>query len=308
MIEESANQPSTITTSRWWKRVRHYAILAFVIYLLSCIALWSLQDALLFPGRASQGQRSSEIREPSADSRYELIRLTTRGGEKIVAIFGRATDENGRAMSAEASRARPTVLFYYGNGMCLADTFAEFFKLRKLGVNVLIPEYVGYGMSSGKPSEAALYDTADAAYDYLQTRGDMDGKKIIPIGWSLGAAVAIDLAHRRPVIGLATFSAFTSYANMGRELLAWFPAPIAWLTKYKFESIEKVRTIDVPIFIAHGSHDRIIPNRMSKQLADAAKKSPRVTAVSVNTDHNDIFEADEELYGPLREWLKSFER
>src|SRR3954470_17099245 len=148
-------------------------------------------------------------------------------------------------------------------------------------------------MSSGKPTEQALYDTADAAYDYLRARGDVDPARIIASGWSLGAAVAIDLTHRRPTIGLMTFSAFTSLGEMGRKMFPWLPT--AWMISYKFESLEKVRDINVPIFIAHGEHDQLVPHGMGESLARTAKKSPRVTTVWVKTDHNDIFEAQEAL-------------
>ena len=47
--------------------------------------------------------------------------------------------------------------------MCLNDPPIEFDQFRRLGLNVLIPEYVGYGMSGGKPSETGCRETADAA-------------------------------------------------------------------------------------------------------------------------------------------------
>ena len=288
------------------KRLKQLARNLLIIWVASCIVLYAMQDYLLFPGRATQGQKQAIIREPRAGDPYELVHLTTKSGERIVALFGRATDDRGRDLPESESRTRPTILFFYRNGMCLADAFGEFMRFRGLGCNVLIPEYVGYGMSTGKPSEQALYETADAAYEHLQTRADVDATKIIASGWSLGAAVAIDVAHRRPVIGLATFSAFTSYVDMGRAMLPWFPAPVSMLARYRFASVEKVRTIGVPIFIAHGSHDRIIPSRMSERLSKEATKSPRVTTLWVDTDHNDIFEAREELWEPFERWLRSF--
>src|SRR5213075_2809310 len=121
-----------------------------------------------------------------------------------VAYFGPALDANGQRR-ADAS-AQPTLLFFYGNGMCLADCIGLVQHFQKLGINVIGAEYVGYGMSTGKPSETTLYETADACWDHLQTRTDIDRNKVIAGGWSLGGAVAIEVASRRPVIGLMTFS------------------------------------------------------------------------------------------------------
>jgi pimeloyl-ACP methyl ester carboxylesterase len=226
-----------------------------------------------------------------------------RSGEKIVALFGAALDKNGRPR--DDAPKQPTIIFFYGNGMCLADAVGEFDRFRRLGMNVIIPEYVGYGMSSGKPSENALYETADAAYDHLLTRKDIDSKKIIASGWSLGAAVAIDLAHRRPVIGLATFSAFTSVREMGREMMPWLP--VSLFVKYKFDGDRKIAEVTCPVFIGHGRRDSIIPHAMSESLERAAVrgKSPKVTRVTVDSDHNDFFEAQEELAQPFARWLES---
>lgn len=57
---------------------------------------------------------------------------------------------------------------------------------RWLGVNLLLLEYRGYGLSSGSPSEAGLYLDAQAAVSYLKTRTDIDQAKIIIFGRSLG--------------------------------------------------------------------------------------------------------------------------
>ena len=273
---------------------------ALLIYVTLCVVFHFLQDFIIFPGRSSQGQAHAVIREPT-QGQYELLRLPTRGGQTIAALFGHALDDNGRPRADAASC--PTIIFFYGNGMCLADTFAEFMRFRRMGLNVIIPEYVGYGMSTGKPSEQALYDTADAVYDHLLTRDDIDPKRIIAAGWSLGAAVAIDLAHRRPVVGLMTFSAFTSVREMGRQLMPWFPTGL--MVKYKFDSDRKIAELTCPIFIAHGERDRIIPHVMSKRLADAARNAPRVTRIEVDSDHNDLFDLQDALEGPMREFVAS---
>ena len=57
---------------------------------------------------------------------------------------------------------------------------------RCLGVNLLLLEYRGYGLSQGVPSEEGLYLDAQAAVSYLKTRRDIDQDKIIIFGRSLG--------------------------------------------------------------------------------------------------------------------------
>jgi fermentation-respiration switch protein FrsA (DUF1100 family) len=160
------------------------------------------------------------------------------------------------------------MIYFYGNGMCLKQAMPEFDRFRRLGLNVLIPDYVGYGMSGGRPSEHGCQATADAAYDFLVSTRGGDPKTIIAGGWSLGGAVAIDLASRRQVGGLVAFSTFTSAVEVARRLLPF--APVSLLLRSRFDSLRKIATIRCPILIGHGRRDTIIPFRMGETLAESA--------------------------------------
>lgn len=56
----------------------------------------------------------------------------------------------------------------------------------KLNINILLVEYRGYGLSEGSPSEQGLYMDAQAAFDYIMERNDIDRTQIILFGRSLG--------------------------------------------------------------------------------------------------------------------------
>jgi fermentation-respiration switch protein FrsA (DUF1100 family) len=103
------------------------------------------------------------------------------------------------------------------------------------------------------------------------------------------------------VAGLVTFSAFTSMADMGRALLPWLPTGL--LIKHRFESERKLKQIDVPILIVHGRGDQIIPHAMSARLAKVARG--KVITLSVETDHNDLFDlGGDEILPALRTYLE----
>lgn len=245
------------------------------------MVLYALQSWLIFPGHATQGTKLAQV---PAGPDYELLELRTSDGTRIVAVFGRALSPDGDILPDASSR--PTILFFYGNGMCMADFMGEFRKFRKLGANVMVPDFAGYGMSGGKPSEQSLYATGDACWDHLMSRTDIDKSKIVVAGWSIGAGVAVELATRKPVAGLATFSAFTSMTEMARQLLPWLPT--SWLLKHRFENERKIPHINVPTLIVHGRGDQLIPFFMSELLAKAA--AGPVTTLWIETDHNDLFD------------------
>jgi uncharacterized protein len=277
----AAPPPLPTPAVRRWRRTRRVTRFLLVLYLGVVLVFSAFQTRLIFPGMASQGQAWAVVR-PGPDA--ELVTLATAGGDRVVALFGRALSPEGRPLADAA--ARPTLLYFYGNGSCLRYSLEEFAAFRRLGANVLIPEYVGYGMSGGSAGEAGCAATADAAYGHLRTRPDVDPERIVVAGWSLGAANAVDLAARRPVAGLVTMSAFTSMGDMAHALYPWLPART--FLRHRFESERKIAGITAPTLIIHGRLDRLIPFAMADRLAAAAGGA--ITRLAVDDgDHNDLF-------------------
>jgi pimeloyl-ACP methyl ester carboxylesterase len=266
--------------------------------------LYLFQTKLIFPGAASQGDPDALV-EPMP--RSELVRLTTASGEKTVALFGKALLPNGTVAPNAASR--PTVLFFYGNGMYLNVALGNFAMFRDAGANCIAVEYLGYGMAEGKPSEAGCYASAEAAWQYLLTRPDIDTRKLIPAGWSLGGAVAIDLARKHKdegrVVGLVTFCTFTSMPDMARHHYPMFPAGL--VLQHRFDSEQKLPAVIVPHLLGHGRKDPLIPFSHADRLA-AVSKSVRLTRFTSETaGHNDFFELTEQDLPPvLKTWLSQF--
>lgn len=231
----------------------------------------------------------------------EVLSLRTSDGQRISAVFGAALSPEGAPLS-DAVR-RPTILFFYGNGDCIKTSMELFDDFRRLGANVLIPEYIGYPMSDGRPSESGLYATADAAYDCLLARTDIDPKQIVVVGRSLGSGAAVDLASRKPVAGLATFSAFTSMDEMARKVLPMFPTSL--FLKHHFNNEQKIAAVKCPIFLAHGTNDSLVPYGMMARLAAKATQPVSQTPVP-GADHNDLFYiGGDSLLEKLGEFLAS---
>ena len=268
---------------------------------MACIGviavLVTFQSRLIFPGQATQGQPEAEV-EAGPDA--ELVKLETTGGDRVVALFGGALTAEGRPRRDAASR--PTLLYFYGNGMYLKATTDQFEQFRRLGVNVMVPEYVGYGMSGGKASEAGCYATAEAALERLRARKDVDPKRIVAGGWSLGAAVAIHLGARKPVAGVVAFSGFTSMVDMAKRNYPFLPAKL--LLRHRFPSLTNIERVTCPILIGHGREDRLIPFAMADRLAGAA--GGPVTRLTVEgAGHNDFFAVGgRQILGALGQFLE----
>ena len=160
-MDDAPAQPvaAPVTSVVTWRRRAVRILRSLVlIYLGVLLVFAALQTWMIFPGAATQGQRHAVVRPMPGT---ELVELTASTGDNVFALFGPALRVDGSPHPD--ARRRPTVIYFYGNGMCLADSIGEFNQLRRLGANVLVAEFIGYGMSGGKPSETGCYATADAA-------------------------------------------------------------------------------------------------------------------------------------------------
>lgn len=257
--------------ARIWVRV--IRVLALV-YVGLCIAGCMFQNNLIFPGASTQGTPEARVKTTGDQ---ELIRIETSNGDTIYSLFTPTRDDGPH---------RPTLILFYGNGMCMADCLGIVDEFRRLGTNVAVVEFPGYGMSSGKPGEKSIFAAAEAAYDVIAKRTDVDPKQIIPVGISIGGGAAIHLASVRPVAGVTTFSAFTNLPEVAHHLFPYLPTSL--LIRYRFDNEATLQKLDVPAFLAHGTADELVPFSMNGRLVKAAKKS--VTYSVQGAGHNDVFE------------------
>ena len=183
-----------------------------------------------------------------------------------------------------------------GNLSCRADALALW--QRALGVSVLIFDYPGYGKSDGRPTEAGCYAAVDAAYRWLIDTMKVPAPRLLIFGASLGGGVAVDLASRQPHRALILAKTFTSISDMAQCLYPWLP--VRWLVRNRFDNLEKISRCTAPIFIAHGTADRLVPCAQGRQLFEAASEPKHYLALE-GLDHNDGLSP--EFFSALRSFL-----
>lgn len=182
-------------------------------------------------------------------------------------------------------RARGTLLFCHGNSGSIAHHIGVLKLLARLRVNIFAFDYRGYGRSEGRPAERGLYRDARAAWDVLVHRMGISPDEIIYFGHSLGGAVAIDTALRRPAAGLIVQSTFTDLSDASRAVL---PVPgVGWVTKNQFRSIEKVPELRLPKLFIHGTEDGTIPVTLGRRLYEAAEEPKQMLEIP-RAGHNDV--------------------
>jgi fermentation-respiration switch protein FrsA (DUF1100 family) len=194
----------------------------------------------------------------------------------------------------------PAVYYLHGARWNLTGHVRRIEQLRKFGFSVLAIDYRGFGKSDGDlPSEKMAYEDARAGWAWLTARQPDPAKRLI-YGHSLGGAVAIDLAaslagnDHPQARGLIVESSFTTLAELATELsFSWVPT--SFILSQKFDSLQKIETVDLPFLVVHGSGDRFIPSRFSEALFKAAR-APKKFLLVPNGSHNNSMWTDIDAY------------
>ncbi|MDZ7269125.1 MAG: alpha/beta hydrolase [candidate division KSB1 bacterium] len=194
-----------------------------------------------------------------------------------------------------------SLLMAHGNAGNLSDRVEWLVRLqRQVPAHLFMFDYRGYGRSTGSPSEENCYRDAEAAYDWLHQH--VPGLPIIAHGHSLGSAVVIELAGRRPLTGLIIEAGFTDAADMARLMFGGLP--MGWLTSMKWASREKVAQLTLPKLFLHGDRDEVVPYSLGQKLF-AAAAHPKHFVTLTGVDHNDSFLAGgENYYRVLRDFVQ----
>lgn len=218
--------------------------------------------------------------EPPAP--IEAVELDTGNGDRVTA-WGSPVEG--------APAGRPAGVFLHGNGDNL-ETLRRaglYERLDELRIPWLAIDYPGYGRSTGKPGEKPLVASGVAALEAAERR--WPERPVVLAGWSIGAAVAVQVAARYPerVAGLVLVSPFTRLADVAA---VHFPGFIVRpLLAGRYDSLAAAPDLPHPALVLHGARDRIIPTEQGERLSEALGGEVRWVTVP-GSGHNDILGQD----------------
>jgi fermentation-respiration switch protein FrsA (DUF1100 family) len=234
-----------------------------VIMLTGCIErMFFYPDSVTYTTPAQLGVRADDVQIVTAD------------GSRLHGWFLPAV-----------GKTKGTVLHLHGNAANVSNHLPLVAWLPARGYNVMMVDYRGFGRSQGKPSLDGIVEDAAAALAYLRTRTDIDQRRLIVLGQSIGGATALRLLARDANgVRLAVIdSAFASYRGVARDATAGGPlAPVAAMTTGLLPGPDKdpitaLKSINVPLIFVHGKRDSIIDAVNSERLHAAAAGSQHWT-------------------------------
>lgn len=171
-------------------------------------------------------------------------------------------DENGNFLGYIRPSENPkrVIVFFHGMGG-EALNWAWYSKIIPDDNLLVLAEYPGYGAKSGQPSESTLFHSSEVLLDRIQERWPLP---ITVVGESLGSGVACYVASRRPVDRLALVSPFTSVVDVAKSFAPFLPVGV--MLKDKFQSVNYLKSMQIPLHVLHGSNDKVVPVGLGRQL------------------------------------------
>lgn len=225
------------------KVVRNIVLGLIALYGLGLAGVAVFQRQLLY-------HPHKEIVAPSLPG-VERIEIKTPDGETLTAWW-RAPQPHGIVF-----------LFFDGNGGAPELWNARWRKIAEANAGFLAVYYRGYSGSTGHPTEKGLMTDARAGYQWLIDRA-IPPREIVIHGFSLGSGVAVQLAAEKPARALVLEAPFTAAVDVAARDFPFLPA--RWLMKDQFRSRDFIGRVKIPILVAHGDRDEVIPFRMGEEM------------------------------------------
>ena len=220
--------------------------------------------------------------------KYEEVTFQSKDGTRLSGWFIPAV-----------GKSRGTVIHFHGNAQNMTAHFGFVAWLPAQGFNLFVFDYRGYGRSAGSPGRRGVFEDSLAALDYINSRPDIDHKRLFVLGQSLGGVNAIAAVGSRPAGGIRAVvieSAFASYQGIVSDkiaaipLLSFFRKPLSHMLISNDFSPETViaNIAPTPLLIIHGSSDPVVPYSHAKRLFELAREPKQLWTIE-RGDHTAAF-------------------
>ncbi|OPH50018.1 hypothetical protein BC351_36605 [Paenibacillus ferrarius] len=246
---------------------------------------------------------------------YQPKKIDQSISDKISLLYSNAeeiklnTSDNinlyGWLIKNSSDKKAPLLIYFGGSGEEVSDmiSFAEGLE----GWSVALINYRSYGLSEGEPSKISLYNDANSIYDYFSKRSDIDNKKIVSMGYSLGTGIAVNLSSERSTEGTILISPYDNNSKLlshriSNVLKLHNMFPLSPFIEESFNSLEKAPSIKTPLLCLAGDLDINIPIEYSKNLV-AAWGGEKTMKTIHRGDHYFIF-SNGESWNEIKNFLK----
>ena len=249
------------------QKVVRWLSIGIGIYALLGICFYALQEKILFNPTVIAADSSYGFTEP-----HQELMLPVDANSQIHLVQFQAT----------GIMQKGVVLYFHGNKGNIRRYKRFVSKFTKNGYAVWMPDYPGYGKSTGELSEQALYDLALQVYKLA--RQYYQPQEIIIYGKSLGTGIAAELAAVRDCQQLILETPYYSMRSL-IGLYLWM-YPLQQMLHYHFPTNEYLMKVTAPVTIFHGTADGVIPYRNASRLKQVLKPTDRFITIEGGSHRN----------------------
>ncbi len=240
----------------WWISCVVFA------YLLVCLGYSLLQERLIFVA----GRKLKRDAKIGLDAEFEEEFLQVNFGGEIHYIHIKTPHPKG------------AILYFHGNTGNV-NRWGEIAKpLTRFGMDVYLPDYRGYGKSTGERSQEILFADAVAMFDKLAET--IDPELIFVYGRSLGSAFATHVGSCRSCAGVVLETPFSNMLDVAYHHSLHL-VPMKWLLRYPLRNDLKIKLVESPVLMIHGTKDRLVPYKCSRALYRQAEMSGNVSFLTI---------------------------
>lgn len=258
-----------------------YLIYLFYLYFFLIAFLYFYQDKLIFfPDTLKDSYAFLEF--PDAEELY----FYPEDGVRIHALHFKVPQSKG------------VILYFHGNARALDQWGYMAEKFTRLGYDVMMPDYRGFGKSQGPRNETNMIN--DAQFIYEELLDSYDEKEIVIYGRSMGSGVATALATLTNPKLLILETPYHSIYRMAREsAMGYFP--VSFILKYHFRSDLRLPNVHVPVYLFHGTMDELIPYQ---HAVDLQATNPASTLITIPKGLHNTLSDFEQFRMELKRILK----
>ena len=250
------------------KKILRWTKIFVLFYCIVGIALYYLQDYFLFHPTVLPRNYQYHFNVPFSEVEIPFNKTDTLNMVKFTPVD---------------SVRKGVVIYFHGNRENI-NRFAKFStNFTKLGYEVWMADYPGYGKSVGNRTEKILYQQSIQLYKMASSKYAKDS--IVIYGKSFGTGIAAYLAAEYDCKQLILETPYYSIPDLlGAYTLIY---PIQRMSKYKIPTYQYLEDIKLPITIFHGTDDWVIPYSCAEKLKEVLKTTDQFVTIEKGS-HNDL--------------------
>jgi len=256
-------------------------IIVLALYIVVSIALYYLQDYLLF-----KPEKLPEDFQFFYDNQETMeYNLETRDGAVI----------NGVRFLPKGE-SKGVILYLKGNSKSIKGWGKFAVDFTRHDYNVVMIDYRGFGKSTGRRSQKAMKRDLQLVYNKIKEQTTEE--RIILYGRSLGSGFAAKLASMNNPKMLILDAPYYSLTKVTARYMPFMPLSI--LIKYPLPTYKWLKYVQCPIHIIHGTDDKLIPYKSSVKLSQVKPKLTRLHTV-IGGGHKNLnnFESYHKMLGEI---------